>query len=225
VTNGVLSAAATPFQLTQGGDAWDHQFLQGAIDLDGQLASFGNGLDAQLGSATGAAFFRAVVPVGTDVSYIVPFFPYPRSDVLIGWVISSDAAQAANVAVNPVFETIMQLWVNGESWGVIAMESHVSGDAIFAGLQDAINRLRISLQSPTPKLETVPAATTGPHPRVSPSPTAQRLPTVTPVTTPTPAPTGLGALLNPVTSLLGQILNLLLPAPAPAPAPTPTPTS
>jgi hypothetical protein len=221
VQNGALPAAPVALQLTQNGDVWDHQFLQPALDLDSQLASFGNGLDAQLGTASGAAFFRSVVPSALDVSYIAPFFPEPRSDVLTGWVIAANAAMATNANLPVTFFTIMELWVQGETWGVIAMEYNVSASAVFAGLQDAIDKLKISLQSPTPQFEAVPAPVAStPVTRSTPAPSTYRIPIVTPIPTPSATlPSLLGGLLNPITSLLGQVLNLLLPAPSPSPSP------
>jgi hypothetical protein len=217
----VGGAASAPLglQLVGGGDSWDQQFLASAIGLDNQLASFSNGLEAQLGTATGTSFFKAVLPNAIDVSYVAPYYPEPKSDVLIGWVIASNASPGA--ALPAAFATIMRLWEEGESWGVIATEYGVSGDSIFAGLQNAITDLRISLQAPTPVFPTVPGPPPTPGPRSSPAPSPIHPVTPSPVASPSPSPPGLGALLNPVTALLGQILNLLLPAPTPTPTPTP----
>ena len=223
VAGGGLPAVPSPLQLTQDGDVWDHQFLQPAIDLDSQLASFGNGLEAQLGESSASAVFDAVIPSATDVAYVAPFFSQPRSEVLIGWVIASDIAAATKGNVDSLFQTVMGLHALGESWGVVAMEYGVGADVVFSGLQDALNRLRISLTSPTPRFVAEPTPSPV-HPAPTPSPTKSgpRLPTVTP-NTPTPTPPSLlGSLLDPVTSLLGQILNLLLPPPA-TPSPSPTP--
>lgn len=223
IVNGALPASPTGLRLSQNGDPWDQQFLQPALRLDAQLASFGNGLDAQLGSATGAAFFRTVVPDAGDLAYLTPFFPEPRSDVLIGWVIATGASEESGISLPTLFYVSMALWEQGESWGTIAMEFGVSAADVFAGLQDAITSASISLQNPTPILVTVPLATPAPTPRRKPTPQATTQPSVTQNPTQAPAPSVLGSLLAPVNSLLGQILNLLLPSSPPAPTPSPTP--
>ncbi|HWD09102.1 MAG TPA: hypothetical protein VHA57_08415 [Actinomycetota bacterium] len=216
VGNGQISGPAG-LRLVGTGDAIDQQFLSSAISLESQLNSFANGLDAQLGTATGSAFFGQVLPTAVDVSYAEPFFSQPRSDVLIGWDIASSVASATQADVGTTFDAVMVLWLQGEPWGVIADEYKVSADAIFNGLNNDIGRLKLAV-APQPTSSGESEAEETPRPKTSSPPTKPGA-TVTPNQTPTPIPSGLAALLNPVTGLLGQILNLLLPSPTPAPSP------
>jgi hypothetical protein len=214
-------AAPRPLEILAGGDVWDHRYLGDAIDLDARLASFGGGLDAQLGNATGREFFRLVIADPAALDHVEPFLSRPRSDVLIGLVLA-----AATSRPNPpqaTFDQIMGLWLAGESWGLLAMEYHVPAQEVFAGLLAAIRKVGITLTNPTPGVVPIPVTTKppviagGPVPKGSATPVPQR----TPSPTPTPAPSSTGVLnqvLDPVTTLLNNILNLLLP-----PTPTPTP--
>ncbi|HEU5003295.1 MAG TPA: hypothetical protein VFW71_11030 [Actinomycetota bacterium] len=220
VVGGVLPANPVPLQYTNAGDVWDHDFVQPALDLDGRLASFRNGLDAQLGNASGAAFFRLAVPDPVALAAIAPFYGDPRSDVLIGWVIAKHAPVPAD-KVAPTFAVVMTLWSQGQPWGLIAMEFQVPADTVFAGLEDAIHQVGISVSNPIPKLTAPPI--TIPTGRPTPSPTTPAVSPTPPVVAPTPTqtPGGLGTLLNPVVdtvnTLLNNLLHLLLPGPSPSP--------
>lgn len=216
---GVLPGVAKPLQILAGGDVWDHQFLRDAIDLDNRLANFSGGLDAQLGSATGRDFFRLVIADPVELAHVEPFLSQPRADVLIGVVL-------ANATGRPdpqgAFDQIMGQWLAGESWGVLAMEFHVLAQEVFSGLLAAIRKVGISLTTPVPRIVPIPAATRppvialGPKPKTT-TPATTPVPAATP--NPTPSPTGiLNQVLDPVTSLLGGLLNLLIPQ-------TPTATS
>jgi hypothetical protein len=94
------------------------------------------------------------------------------------------------------------------------MEFHVSAQDVFDGLLAAIHKAGITLTTPVPRIVPLPAATRPPAiaagPKTKPSPTP--VPKATPI--PTPSPTGLlNQVLDPVTTLLTQILNLLLQPP------------
>ena len=215
---GRLPPAPRPLQLTGGGDAWDHRFLQDAIDLDARLANFGGGLDAQLGGASGVAFFQLVIPDTTQVGYVAPYSDLPRSDVLIGFVLASSAAAASHADLQATFSRVMALWQAGESWGILAREYNVSADAVVTGLLAAIRRVGISVATPNPSIARAPA--TGPVARATPVPTPAPAPTIVASAPPSgslapePSPTPLlNQLLDPVTQLLGQILSLLAPRP------------
>ena len=219
-TLGALPRSPSPLQILGGDDVWDHQYLQSAIDLNTRLANFGNGLDAQLGNASGLAFFRIVIPSGADVSYVVPYLNKPRSDVLIGWVIASDAAAREHADPGQTFRAVMSLWEAGESWGLLAMQLGVSADEVFAGLLNAVREVGISVSSPVPHIPPLPEST--PEPPVEPtpvrSPFVQALPLVPPSPSPSPSPTPLlNGVLDPITALLNEVTQLLLPSPSPSP--------
>lgn len=213
-TTGSLPQSPSPLEYAGSGDEWDHRYLQDALDLDSRLGSFGPGLDAQLGNASGATFFRIVIPDTAQVAYMAPFYSEPRSDVLIGYVIASRAAAAKGADVANTFATVMSLWKGGESWGVIAKELQVSADDIFAGLEDAIHRAGITAANPTPRFLPAPS----PSPTVTTPSKPTQGPTVVPspsvAPAPTPSPSGLlPTVLAPVTQILNGLLGLLFPQP------------
>jgi hypothetical protein len=219
--SGVPATAPKPLEILAGGDVWDHRYLADAIDLDARLASFGGGLDAQLGNATGREFFRLVIADPVNLARVEPYLSRPRSDVLIGLVLAS--ATSRSDPPQATFDQIMGLWLAGESWGLLAMEYHVPAQEVFAGLLAAIRKVGITVTNPTPGVAPIPVTTkppviaTGPTPRSSTTP----VPLTTGSATPAPAPSpteGLNQVLDPVTTLLNNILNLLLP-----PSPTPSP--
>lgn len=221
---GVLPAAPRPLEILAGGDVWDHRYVEDAIDLDARLDNFRGGLDAQLGTATGLEFFRLVTVDPVTLAHVGPFLGQPRADVLIALVLAaatsrSDPSQAA-------FDRIMSLWLAGESWGLLAMEEHVAAQDVFAGLLAAIRKLGITLTTPTPGLAPFPGTTrppvsaSGPTPRASQAPRTGRTPGSATAPTPSPTPV-LNQVLDPITTLLSEILGLLLPQP---PTSTATPS-
>jgi hypothetical protein len=221
--SGTSMTAPRPLEILAGGDVWDHRYLSDAIDLDARLASFGGGLDAQLGNATGRDFFRLVIADPVALAHVEPFLSRPRSDVLIGLVLA--AATSRPDPPQATFDQIMGLWLAGESWGLLAMEYHVPAQEVFAGLLAAIRKVGITATNPTPGVVPIPVTTkppviaTGPTPKASAAP----VPLGTPSPTPTPSSTGvLNQVIDPVTTLLNRILNLLLP---PSPTATPTPAA
>jgi hypothetical protein len=219
--SGTSMTAPRPLEILAGGDVWDHRYLSDAIDLDARLASFGGGLDAQLGNATGRDFFRLVIADPVALARIEPFLSRPRSDVLIGLVLA--AATSRPDPPRATFDQIMGLWLAGESWGLLAMEYHVPAQEVFAGLLAAIRKVGITVTNPTPGVVPIPVTTKPPVIAAGPTPKASATPGPhgTPSSTPTPSSTGvLNQVIDPVTTLLNRILNLLLP-PSPTASPTP----
>lgn len=221
--SGTSMTAPQPLEILAGGDVWDHRYLGDAIDLDARLASFGGGLDAQLGNATGRDFFRLVIADPVALAHVEPFLSRPRSDVLIGLVLA--AATSRPDPPQATFEQIMGLRLAGESWGLLAMEYHVLAQEVFAGLLAAIRKVGITVTNPTPGVVPIPVTTKPPVTAAGPSPKASATPVPLRTRPPTPAPSSTGALnpvLDPVTTLLNRILNLLLP---PSPTATSTPAA
>ncbi|TMK53839.1 MAG: hypothetical protein E6G66_00880 [Actinobacteria bacterium] len=213
--SGVLPAASKPLEILAGGDVWDHRYLRDAIDLDARLDNFSGGLDAQLGSATGLGFFRLVTADPVTLAHVGPFLSQPRSDVLIALVL---AATSRSDPPEATFDKIMSLWLAGESWGLLAMEYHVAAQDVFAGLVAAIRKLGLTFTTPTPRFAPIPGTTLppvvalGPAMRASQAPAAAGTPGSAPA--PTASPTAvLNQVLDPITTLLSQILGLLLPQP------------
>jgi hypothetical protein len=218
---GTSMTAPRPLEILAGGDEWDHRYLGDAIDLDARLASFGGGLDAQLGNATGRDFFRLVIADPAALAHVEPFLSRPRSDVLIGLVLA--AATSRPDPPQATFDQIMDLWLAGESWGLLAMEYHVPAQEVFAGLLAAIRKVGITVTNPTPGVVPIPVTTKPPVTAAGPTPRASATPV--PLRTPMPTPSSTGVLnqvIDPVTTLLTRLLNLLLP---PSPTATPTPAA
>jgi hypothetical protein len=106
------------------------------------------------------------------------------------------------------------------------MEYHVAAQDVFAGLLAAIRKLGITFTTPTPGLAPLPGTArppvvaSGPTPRAPQAPLAGGTPGPAQAPTASPAPP-LNQVLDPITTLLSQILGLLLPQ---APTSTSTPT-
>jgi hypothetical protein len=210
--SGVPPTAPKPLQIVAGGDVWDHRYLGDAIDLDARLANFGGGLDAQLGNATGRDFFRLVIADPMNLAHVEPYLSRPRSDVLVGLVLAASTSRPE--PPQATFDQIMSLWLAGESWGLLAMEYHVPAQKVFDGLLVAIRKVGITVTNPTPGVVPIPVTTRPPTVATGPTPTSSATPVPLPAPSATPTPSSTGALnqvLDPVTTLLNRILNLLLP--------------
>jgi len=168
-----------------------------------------------LGTASGRDFFRVVLGGTAQAAYVAPFFAQPRSDVLIGLVVADSVAGSTHADPQATFNQVMDQWVAGESWGLVALEDHVSAQDLFSGLLDAIRKVGISLQNPTANIVPLPTATPKAKvPAASASPTARPGATSRPTPSPSASPPPLlNQVLDPITNLINQLLNLLLPQP------------
>jgi hypothetical protein len=94
--------------------------------------------------------------------------------------------------------------------------SSCNGEASVAGLLAAIRKLGITFTTPTPGFAPLPGSArapvraSGPTPRASPAPLAGGTPGAATVPAASPTPV-LNQVLDPITTLLSQILGLLLP--------------
>lgn len=205
VAGGMLPGREQPLRVDRS-DRWDRRYLQQVIDFDARLSNFGRGLEAQLGSAAGGPLFLRVLPSAGDLGFLAPYLSQRRSDVLIGLVISSEAAGSRGVSVGGVFPSVFALWSEGASWGLIAFENGIGEQKLFSGLLDALRRtgFRISAggslggppQVPGPR-DSGGGGTgrpTGPSPLPSPRPS------------PSPSPiTG----VEPVDDILDEVIDIL----------------
>ena len=141
VAGGIVPRAPKPIQI-DAKDDWDQRYLQDAIDLDGRLANFARGLEAQLGSGAGIEFFQAVAPIGAELSFLGGYLTNRRSDLLIGLILSAQA-NAAGADLPQRFVRIYDLWSQGATWGLLAHEFSVGQEGVFARLLEAIQKAGI----------------------------------------------------------------------------------
>lgn len=142
VVGGILPKAVDPLMI-DGSDRWDRRFLQEALELDTRLTNFGRGLEAQLGNLAGLDFFRRVAPPGLDVGFLSSFLDQRRSDILIGVMVAFDSGGLTGMSER--FQSALDLWSRGASWGLIAIEFGASGNGLFSLLLDAIGRVGIQV--------------------------------------------------------------------------------
>lgn len=165
IAGGVVPRAPKPLRI-DAGDPWDRRFLQEALDLDVRLTGFGRGLEAQLGTGSGVAFFARILPVGGDLGFLVPFVGLRRSDVLIALALSLEAAKSPE-SVSGRFTQIYALWSDGATWGLIAYELGVGQPSVFARLLDAVRLAGVTIGAGPvvpPRTSPPPAAPSPPPP-------------------------------------------------------------
>src|SRR5207253_3647969 len=122
-----------------------------------------------------------------SLARVGPFLSQPRSDVLIALVLA--AATSRPDAAQVTFDKVMSLWLTGESWGLLAMEYHVSAQDVFAGLLAAIRKVGITVTNPTPGVVPIPVTTRPPSIATGPTPSSSATPAPLPAPSATPAPT------------------------------------
>lgn len=214
VAGGIIPKVVAPLRINRK-DPWDQRLVSEALDLEQRLVNFARGLEAQLGPSSGIEFFRAVAPLGLDVVFLEPVLGSRRSDVLIGLLLAVDAKVGSANPVQSRFEKIFDLWNDGASWGLLAMEFGVPQDGLFSRLLQAVEKAGIRVAGPGPALirarrqptqgtssaapRQAPSSGTGQS--VSPSPTRNNIPgTNTP-----PPTTGSTHIDDVVDDLLGRL--------------------
>lgn len=200
IAGDVVPRAPKPLRIDPN-DAWDRRFLQEALDLDVRLTNFGRGLEAQLGSGGGIAFFGRVIAEETDLGFLVPFLANRRSDLIIGLAVASEGTRSPD-ALAERFNHAFGLWTEGATWGLIAFEFGVGQASIFARLLDIVRLAGITLTGG-------PTTGTSPGPGPQPGPSGSPQPTPSPSPSPTPSPT------EPVEDLLDELLRQVPPLPTP----------
>lgn len=148
---GVLPRAVQPLRFSSS-DPWDRRLLSRAIDLDGRVSNFAQGLEAQLGDSQGLDFFARVAPGNLSLDFLRPHLSSRRSDLLIGLILSSEASRLQNVPLDLRFDRIFRLWAQGASWGLLAQEFGVETDSLFSRLTEAVGRARIQVIGAGPAL-------------------------------------------------------------------------
>lgn len=214
VAGGIIPKTVAPLRISRK-DPWDQRLVSEALDLEQRLVNFARGLEAQLGPSSGIEFFRAVAPLGLDVVFLEPVLGSRRSDVLIGLLLAIDAKVGSADPVQSRFEKIFDLWNDGASWGLLAVEFGVPQDGLFSRLLQAVEKTGIRVTGAGPALIRArrqaapgtrsaapgPRTTSGTTQSVSPSPTRNNIPG-----TNTPPPTsGVTPVDDVVDDLLGRL--------------------
>lgn len=167
VAGGVIPEVPKPYQIDPD-DRWDRTLLERAIELDERLRSFGSGLEAQLGPVVGNAFFSLLLPED-ETGFLAPYEDIRRSDILIGLMMAAEAsAGSPNIAAR--FGNILDLWRQGASWGLLALEFGASAEGLFDGLLSAIERVGLFIQGLTPGGTANQPGQSGPSPSPTTSP-------------------------------------------------------
>ncbi|MEO7803823.1 MAG: hypothetical protein ABIS18_05215 [Actinomycetota bacterium] len=202
IAGGILPRISRPLILDPK-DLWDLRLMQSALDLDKRLAAFARGLEAQLGPGGGLAFFQQVLAAGLDVDFLNSYTGDRRADVLIALAMSSEArAQAGGFGDR--FAAVFDLWKQGASWGIVALEFDVAQEGIFARLLQAIERAGLRFIG----VEGPGIGRRRPSPvRISPSPT-KRGPS------PSPSPTTITDPPSPSSPILPTVVSTLAPGEA-----------
>ncbi|MGH9194619.1 MAG: hypothetical protein ACRD1T_02630, partial [Acidimicrobiia bacterium] len=218
VAAGELPGRERPIRINKS-DRWDRKYLQAAIDLDSRLANFAQGLEAQLGRSSGPSLFSAVMPATPDLAFLDAYASQRRSDIVIGLIVASEAANNNGGGVGELFGPVFSLWSDGASWGLIAFEYGVGEQKLFAGLLEAVRRAGFrftasgGLGGP---LQQPGAGQSGASPSPSPGGGGGAFPSPSPSPSPVLPTTG----VDPVDDIIEEVTDIL-PTPLPTPLPLP----
>jgi hypothetical protein len=210
-----LVAGAAPAPLDyDGSDPWDRRFLGEAIAFGERLEALARGYTGDLppGSGRSADFFQSVIPALAEEREFGPELldpARPPGETLVG----------AAIAVQGRRGTFRERWVQvfdfraaGAAWGLVALDQGVSSAPVLDTIEVAIATSGDAASSsptttvgvrpePTTTTTTTTTTTSGGGP-----PTTG---TTTTTTAPPPDPGLLDPVLEPVTEILGGLLDLL----------------
>lgn len=202
------------------GDAADQRYLAKAISFDAEVARYSARLAELYGQALQPpSFYAAFAEVDPgEVGVLTQAAPStdaagnvgPPAEALIGLFVARTLAQAQGLDPQEAASRVAGLRQEGARWGLIAAALDL-GDIAFGATVDqavaaAVDVVAVAEPAPAP-------AAPAPAP-AGPDDGAPDTPTSTPPTTPPPAdppsdPPGEPGLLDPVTELLGEVLDIL----------------
>lgn len=198
---------ARPLQFSRD-DAMDAGQLAHAIDVDGKVGNLLRGAEPQLAATDGLSLNARLGAAGITPDSLARFTTASRSDQLMGLAFAREWKKDAPAELAKGFEQALALKVLGATWGLVAQNFDVNGDALMAGLQAELTAVLFP-----PGAGLVPATPAAP-PRPRPAPAAPR-PTGRPAAPPPPASApqpGAPAPPSPTPSgLLGPVLDPLRP--------------
>lgn len=203
---------ARPVQYSRD-DPVDAVHLAHALEVDDKLGNLLRGAEPQLAATDGSALSERLAAAGIDRATLTPFAETSRSDRLMGLAF---AREWRSTEIPTAFEQVMALRVLGATWGLVAQNFDVSGDALVASLQIELTAVLFPdgsggqlVPPPAPSSQRSPGRRSQPPappvgaPAPVPGPAA-------PV--PSPAPTGglLGPVVDPLRPLLPDELEAII---------------
>lgn len=190
-------------------DPLDAVHLAHALDADGKLGNLLRGLEPQLVAVGGPALQARLTSAGVGPELAAPFAAAGLSDQLMGLAFAREWKRDLPAELVTGYQQALALKVLGASWGLVAQNFDISGEALVASLQNEIDAVLFPAGSPepgqlvptpTPSVSRPPAVPRPPGP-VQPEPVAPPPPPIAP-----PAP---GAIPTP--GLLAPVVDPLRP--------------
>ncbi|HEX2178641.1 MAG TPA: hypothetical protein VHL54_03855 [Actinomycetota bacterium] len=194
-------------------DPLDAVHLAHALDADGKLGNLLRGLEPQLAAVGGPALQARLTSAGVGPELAAPFAAAGLSDQLMGLAFAREWKRDLPSELVTGYQQALALKVLGASWGLVAQNFDISGDALVASLQNEINAVLFPAGSPepgqlvptpTPAVSRPPAAPRPPGPVVRPAPVPP--PPTAPVAPPAPGASPTPGLLAPVVDPLRPLL-------------------
>lgn len=201
-------------------DPWDRRYLGEAYSLGERLEALSLGYTSDLQSSTdlSAEFFATVLPeLGREPDFtddlVVP--ARPAGETLVGAVIALTATEGT---FRERWESVFGFRDQGASWGLVALAHDVRSTPVVDSIELALGASPLSDDPPPPPPTTAPTSVPdepdAPDPVDVPPPSTSPPETTTPP--PPPPPTTepgsggiLGEVLEPVTDLLDEMLDVL----------------
>lgn len=194
-------------------DPLDSVHLAHALDADGKLGNLLRGLEPQLAAVGGTALQARLTSAGVGPELAAPFAAAGLSDQLMALAFAREWKKDSPAELVTGYQQALALKVLGASWGLVAQNFDISGDALVASLQNEINAVLFPAGSPepgqlvptpTPTVPRPPAAPRPPGPVVQPAPVPP--PPTAPVGPPAPGASPTPGLLAPVVDPLRPLL-------------------
>lgn len=206
--DGVLDRAR-PIEFSRE-DPFDAIHLAHALDADGKLGNLLRGLEPQLAAAGAPAVQARLSSAGIGPDLVAPFAAAALSDQLMALAFAREWKKDVPAELPVGFQQALALKILGATWGLMAQNFDIGGDALVASLQSEINAVLFPagsggpgqlVPSPTPAFPPAPPRPTGGvRPAPAPPPAPALVPPPSPGATPTPG------LLDPVVDPLRPLL-------------------
>jgi hypothetical protein len=191
-------------------DPLDSVHLAHALDADGKLGNLLRGLEPQLAAAGGPALQARLTSAGVGPELAAPFAAARLSDQLMGLAFAREWKKDLPAELTTGYQQALALNVLGASWGLVAQNFDITGDALVSSLQNEINAVLFPAGSPEPgQLVPTPTPTVSRPPGPRPSAPVQPVPVPPPpaaVAPPAPGASPAPGLLAPVVDPLRPLL-------------------
>ena len=209
---------ARPVQFTRD-DPLDAVHLAHALDVDGKLGNLLRGAEPQLAAGDGSSLNARLAAAGISAESLARFTSATRSDQLMGLAFAKEWKKDAPAEVAKGFEQALALNVLGATWGLVAQNFDVNGDALSAALQAELTAVLFPAGANIDRLVPAPPpAPPAPRPTAvtPPRPTGQPAPGPAPAPAPQPGPQSptppglIGPVIDPLRPLLPGELEAII---------------